>query len=54
MWNVDEMKRLECLDIVFEIIFFLYVDIVWKKCCLWEIFDRYNEFISFMLFCLIC
>lgn len=31
MWNVDEMKRLECLDIVFEIICFLYVDIVWKK-----------------------
>lgn len=31
MWNVDEMKRLECLDIVFEIIFFLYVNFVWKN-----------------------
>lgn len=26
MWNVDEMKRLECLDIVFKIIFYVYVN----------------------------
>lgn len=29
--NADEMKRLECLDIVFEIIFLLHVNFVRKN-----------------------